>query len=87
VREIRGAVQWIHVPAILRRRALVPAAFLGDDRVGWKMLLQPLDHQLLRCPVGLRHQIEFAFQLKADMALEIAVQQRSSLARNFFADF
>jgi hypothetical protein len=51
------------------------------------MLLQPLDHQLLRCPVGLRHQIEFAFQLKADMALEIAVQQRSSLARNFFADF
>jgi hypothetical protein len=51
------------------------------------MLLQPLDHQLLRRPVGLRHQIEFAFQLEADMALEIAVQQRSSLARNLFADF
>jgi hypothetical protein len=51
------------------------------------MLPQPLDHQLLRCPVSLRHQIEFPFQLEADMALEIAVQQRSGLARDFFADF
>ena len=50
------------------------------------MLLQPLDHQLLGRTVGLRHQIEFAFQLEADVALEIAVQQRSSLAGDFLAN-
>jgi hypothetical protein len=37
------------------------------------MLMQPLDHQLLRLAVGLRHQIEFVLQLEANVALEVAV--------------
>jgi hypothetical protein len=49
------------------------AGFFSDDRMRREMFLQPLDYQLLRCTVGLRHQIEFAFQLEADVALEIAV--------------
>jgi hypothetical protein len=48
--------------------------------------LQPLDHQLLRRTVGFRHQIEFAFEFEADVALEIPVQQGARLASDFFAD-
>ena len=72
VREIRGAVQRIDVPAVFRRRARVPAALFGHDGVRGEMRVQPLDHQLLGGAVGLGHQIELAFQLEADVALEIA---------------
>jgi hypothetical protein len=42
--------------------------------------LQPLDDELFGGAIGLGHQIEFALQLKADVALEEAVEQCSSFA-------
>ena len=47
VREIRGAIQRIDVPAIFGR-SFVPAAFFGDDRVRGKVASQALDNQALR---------------------------------------
>jgi hypothetical protein len=50
------------------------------------MFLQPLDHQFLGGPVGLRDQIELTLQLKADVALKIPVQQGPGLPGDFLAD-
>src|SRR5207248_9192449 len=68
MREVGGPIEGIDVPAVFRR-TLVAAAFLGHDRVGWKMAAQALDDQALTGAVGLGHQIEGALQLESDAAL------------------
>jgi hypothetical protein len=87
MREIRGAVQRIDVPAVFRGLSRVPAAFFGDDGVSGEMPLQALNHEPLGSAVGFPHQIEFALQLEADVALEVAVQQRAGFAGDFLANF
>ncbi len=86
VREIRGAVQWIDVPTVFGRLAGVAAAFFSDDGMGREMLLQSFNDELFGGAIGLGDQIGLALQLKADMALEEAVQQGSSFARDLRAD-
>src|SRR5690242_13236710 len=81
VREIRGAVQRVHVPAELGG-AFVPSAFFGHDSVRGKMRPQPLDHEFLAGAIGFGDEVEIALQLEAHAALEEVGEQRSGLARD-----
>src|SRR5215469_2495160 len=69
MREVRGAVQRIDIPAIIRRPAM-SAAFFSHDRVRWKMRPQPLYDELLGRAIRGRHQIVLTLQLKCEMTLE-----------------
>ena len=82
VREVGGAVQRVHIPAIFGG-ALVAAALLRHDAVIRKAGFEPLHDQLLRSSVGLGHQIESAFQFEMYMTVEIVSKQRSGLMRDF----
>ena len=70
MREVGGSIQRIDIPAVFGG-PLRPAAFFGDDGVRGKVRAQPLHHQRLGRAVGFGDQVEFAFQLEADVALEI----------------
>ncbi len=51
-------------------------------RVIRKKRAQPLDDQLLGCPVSFRNQIEIALQLEGDVPLKIVLEERSGLMRD-----
>ena len=82
VREVGGAVQRIDVPAEFGS-SVVAAAFFGDDAVGREVRAQPLDHELFAGAVGFGDEIEIAFQLEGDAALEEVRQQRAAFAGDF----
>ena len=74
MREIRCAVQRIHVPAIFDVDPL-PHSLLAIDSVVWKRRAQPLRDQLFRCAIRLSHQIDIAFVFGRDATLEIPPRQ------------
>src|ERR1017187_7486236 len=86
MREVGGAVQRVHVPAVFRRAGMA-AAFLGHDAVLRKAGLQPLDHQFFGCAVGFRDQVKLALQLERHAPLEVGGQQRAGFTRNLNGGF
>ena len=48
------------------------------------MRAQAFDHQLLAGPVGLRHEVEIAFQLECHAPLEVMGKERAGFARDLY---
>jgi len=65
----------------------VAAALFRHDAVRGEMRAQPFHDQLIRGPVGFRHQVELALELKGDAAFKIVRQKRAGLARNLHGRF
>ena len=86
VGEVGGAVQRIDKPAVFGG-ALVAAALFGHDAVRGKVRAQAFDHQFFVGAIGLRHQVEFAFEFEGNAALEVIGQQRAGLAGNLHRCF
>jgi len=89
VREVGGAVERIDNPSML---AVVSAgaAFLGQDRVGWKRALEHLDHGGFGFAVGLGDQIDrirFAIDSDARETLQMDFAGRARRAHRDHFDF
>ena len=60
------------------------SAFLCHDPVSGEMSTQALHHQFLAGPVGLRHEVEIAFQLECHAPLEVMGKERAGFARDLY---
>ena len=86
VREIRRAIQRIHVPAIFRC-ARLPAAFFGHDGVRGKVAAEPVHDQPLAGAVGLRHQIIGALEIEMPLAARVVLHGTRNQRARFAPDF
>ena len=83
VREVRGAVERVHVPAIFRARRSVATSLFGGDRVVRIMLPQSRDDQGFGAAIGLRDDIHFTLVGDLLRAVEFRAENRSGFARDF----
>ena len=81
VGKIRGAVQGIDVPAIVRASTRA-RPFLADNAMLRPARSQALHDQLLRSAIGLGNQVNVTLVFEADVAGEVTHQQSASFARN-----
>ncbi len=73
VREVRGAVERIHVPAVFRARRSRPAAFFGDNRVIGKMFSRSrATIKRFGTAIRFRDDIHFTFVGNLFRAVELA---------------
>ena len=81
VREVRRAIERIHVPAVVRGRFPSPA-LLGDDGVGRIVFPQAFDNQGFGAPVGLGDQVGGSFVGNLFGTLELVGHERAGFARD-----
>ena len=81
MREIRGAIERIDVPAIFAA-GVAEAAFFAKHVVLRPVFPNALSNQRLRFAVRRRDQIGLALVFDLDILIEIFHQQRASFARN-----
>src|SRR5277367_1344250 len=61
VREIRGAIERVHVPFVTRSGGGAAGAFFGDDAMIWKFAAQTADDDGFGAFIGLSDEIYVAF--------------------------
>src|SRR2546425_1098557 len=93
VREVGGAVERIHVPAVAEHRALrqgrgirrrssrLPTALFGHDGMFGKVVAQAGNDRLLRAPVGFGDQVHFALVGNLGRVVEPRKQDLPRLTR------
>src|ERR1700722_15369112 len=79
--EVRSAIQWVDVPAIVAALITQPL-FFAEHIVCGPVLLDALADQHFRSTVGSRDQIGIPFVFDFQVLMEIMHQQRASLARD-----
>src|SRR6516164_3849610 len=82
VRKIRGAVQRIHVPAILGI-AVCARPFFGGNGVAGEIPLQPFDNDFLRAPVSLCYKVKITFIRNIRRTVDFLAQDFAGFPRDF----
>ena len=81
MREVRRAIQRVHVPAVFRRCVLAAALF-RHHTVARKMLLQALHDQFLRSTVCFCNQVVVALHFKRHAPFKVITKQGSCFDGN-----
>jgi hypothetical protein len=86
VREIRGAVERVHVPAKFRGAIVTSALFRSDGVVG-EIFGNPFDDGALRALVGLGDEVGFPFVGNVRRTMELFAKDLSGFLSNFDRSF